>query len=78
MHAGKFNMGKRHAAPNRTQRPIEHPCWHFQKSARGSAGKAATENSVALREHLMNMNEQPKPGMPRYKSSRTSIPWVFR
>ena len=63
MQAGEFDVWDRPKRPPRTQGPIEHPGWNFQKTIRSGAGKTASENNHPLREHLMDMNVPPIPGI---------------
>ncbi len=54
--------------------PIEHPRRHLQRSVRGSAGKAATENCRPFGQRLMDMDKLTEPGMPRIQKFANLCP----
>jgi len=58
-------MRKRHGAPMRAGNSIEHPDRDLQPSAIGITRKAAAEDGNPLVEHLMDMDQPTRPGVPR-------------
>ncbi|CVI25205.1 hypothetical protein AGR4A_pAt30020 [Agrobacterium tumefaciens str. B6] len=62
---GRYHVRDRRAAPTTTHRSVEHPRRDFKKSIRGSTRKAAAENMRPFGQGLMNVNELPRPRMPR-------------
>ena len=58
-------MWNRHGAPMRTGNSIEHPDRDLQPPASGITGKAAAEDGNSLVEHLMDMDQPSRPGVPR-------------